>query len=576
MKKNDDFREILKNMWREWKWVFRYVGRYKFIIILYVLLGIIGTGTSLGAAVASKYLVDTVVSHDSANIARFACLTIGLAIFQFVFSAGSQWISAIVGTKANNEMREEIYSHILSSRWEDIHTYHSGDLLNRIEGDVATVSSGVISFIPSVFTKVLQFGGSLCIVLYYDKIMALLALLSAPFMFLISRLLVRTMRKFNKQSRELNGKVISFSQESIRNIHIIKAFDLTGQYIENFREVLSEYRKVRLGYERFSVLMTLGLSVIGLGVSYLCYGWGVYRLWQGLISYGTMTLFLQIAGNLSSSFSSVAGLFPTAITIATSAGRVMEFTDFEKERDLDADKAKKMLKKSRQTGVSVIAENVTFAYSDSVENVLNEISFSARPGETIGFVGSSGEGKTTCLKLLLGLVGCTSGKLCLEYEGEELAISDSTRRFFSYIPQETGLFSGTVAENLRLVKTDATDGELIAVLKAAEIWEFVSASGGLDTVIGEQGENLSAGQVQRIAIARSLLKKAPVLLMDEATSALDEKTEGKVLENIMRTDPTQVCILTTHRKSMLKYCDRVYRINSDGTMSAETHREAIQ
>ncbi len=567
MSEKKNYTALLKEMLVEWKWIMRYVRSYKFIVMLYILLGIIGTFMSLGTAVASKYLIDAVIQKNNSKLFEYAAFTIGLAVFQFVFSAFSSWLSAVVGTKANNEMRQEIYSNILKSKWEEIHSFRSGDLLNRIEGDVSVVSNGVITFFPGLFTKLLQFVGAFAIVLYYDKMMAFLSLLSAPFLFLSSRVLIKTMRKYNAQFRDYNGRVLSFSEESIRNIQVIKAFDLTEKYINNFRDTLDTYRKVRLNYEKFSIITTFFLSVIGLAVSYLCYGWGVYRLWQGVITFGTMTLFLQISGSLSSSFSSIAGLVPSAITIATSAGRIMEVTEYEKESDMQMREAVDLLKNSKGKGVSITANNVTFTYIDGDTPVLKNVSFSVNPGETIALTGTSGEGKTTLLKLLLGLVEPDSGELYLECGQNKVNISDSTRRACSYVPQEMSMFSGTIAENLRLVKSDATDEELKNVLERAEMWEFVSSLPlGINTVIGEMGENISAGQAQRISIARALLKNAPVLLMDEATSALDSETEAKVLENIMKYDPTKVCILTTHRESMLQYCNRVYKVNPDGTV----------
>lgn len=565
---------MLNEILREWKWVLTYVARHKYTILLYIAIGLIGTGLSLGTAVASKYLIDAVVDHPHEKnlLLEYAGLTIGLALFQFLFSALSSWITALVGTKVSNSIREEIYSNIISSKWEDIHAYHSGELINRIEGDVSTVSSGVIGFIPSVFTRVLQFLGSLAIVLYYDWVMALLSLLSAPFLFAVSRVIMRRLRRYNSESRELNGQVLSFSEESFCNIQLIKAFDLTKDYIRDFRQVLEHYRSVRLKYEKFSVGLTLLLSVIGLSVSYLCYGWGVYRLWQGFISYGTMTLFLQIAGNLSSSFSSIAGLFPNAVSIATSAGRIMEVTDCEKEHDRDREKAKALLKKCNTSGVVLRAEDVTFQYKDGDSAVLNHLSFTVRPGETVALVGPSGEGKTTLLKLLLGLVEPTKGRISLKHGKSDLTISDSTRRFFSYVPQNNGVFTGTVSKNLRVVKPDATDAELEEVLRAAEIWDFVaSLPNGIESQIGENGENISVGQAQRLTIARSLLKKAPIMLMDEATGSLDSETEAKVLKNIMIKDPKRICILTTHRESALPYCTRVYRLGADGQLICENN-----
>lgn len=569
MKKSKDYRQLLANMLEEWKWLFGYIVRYKFVLGLYIVLGLLATAMSLGVSVATKYLIDTVVSHASDRILKYALLVVGLAVFQLVFQAVTSWLTATVSTKTNNEIRREIYSRIIKANWEDIRAFHSGDLLNRLESDVSAVSAAVINFVPSVFTRFVQFFGSLFIVLYYDKTMALFALMSAPFLFLSSRMLIKTMRRYSKQTREINGSILSYTEESVQNIQIIKAFDLTKEYIGNFCSLLENYRKVRLSYDKFSIIMTLCFSLIGLVVSYTCYGWGVYRLWQGAITYGTMTLFLQISGSLTASFSSLASLAPSAISIATAAGRIMEVTGFEREEDVRREEALALMEKASDKGVSLVLENVSFRYSDADTPVLNNISVRLNAGETVAFVGPSGEGKTTLFKLILGLVKPTQGRIYLEApDGEALEISDSTRRFCSYVPQNINVFSGTIYENLSIIKPEATRTELEAVLREADLYDLVSSlSDGMDTPVNEQGANFSQGQLQRLAIARALLRKAMLLLMDEATSALDVETEKRVLENIMVSEARRLCIITTHRESMLRYCDRIFKITEQGTLT---------
>lgn len=569
MKKAKNYETLFRSMAKEWKWMFGYIKRYKYILVLYIILGLFASAMSLGASVASKYLIDAVVQHSRSELTKYVCLAVGLAVFQCVFQALSSWLTSVVSSRVNNEIRQEIYSHIISAEWEDIGAFHSGDLLNRLEGDASTVSSGVIGFVPSVFTRSAQFFGSFVIVFYYDKTMAFLALMSAPFLFFSSRFLLKTIRKYNRKSRELNGKILSYSEESMQNLQTVKAFDLTKQYAENFRTLLEEYRKTRLAYDKFSILTTLCLSLLGMVVSYSCYGWGIYRLWQGAISFGTMTMFLQISGSLTSSFRALASLAPTAVSTATAAGRIMEVTCFDEENDADRERAVEILEESSKTGVELVFDDVSFSYRDSETPVLNEVSLCAKPGETIALVGPSGEGKTTVLKLILGIVKPSRGRIYLKAEsGNTIDVSDSTRRFCSYVPQDVNVFSGTVAENLRLVCPDADDNQLIDALKAADLADYIlSLPDGLNSVVEENGANFSQGQLQRLAIARALLKDSMILIMDETTSALDIDTEARVLKNIMIADPARICIITTHRKSMLKYCDRIYKIKSDGKMA---------
>lgn len=571
MKKPGEYAALFRSMTKEWKWLLCYISKYRLQIFLYIVIGILSTLMGLGASVASKYLIDSVVTHNNDTIVKSACMAIGFALTQILISSATSRVATVVGTKVSNEIRSNVYEHIVFSRWEDINRYHSGDLLNRIEGDVSAISSSIVSFIPGIFTRLTQFIGCLAVVLYYDPIMALFAFMSTPFLALTSRISAKMMRKYNKESREMNGKILSFYSESIQNLQTLKAFDITKRYVNQLKDYLFAYRKLRLDHGKFSLVMTMGLSVIGLIVSYSCYGWGVWRLWQGAITYGTMTLFLQISGQLTSSFSALVSLMPTAISIATAAGRIMEITDLPVEGHVDDPEAEKMTDSAHKNGISLVCDKLTYTYPDGDTPVVRDISFFVNPGETIALIGPSGEGKTTILRLILGLVEPDNGKMTMKTcDSEEIKVSESTRRFCSYVPQGNAVFSGCIADNLRIVRPEATDEELVTALKTADAWSFVEKlPEGINTQISEKGTNFSEGQIQRISIARALLREAPVLVMDEATSALDAQTEETVLANIMKSYPNRTCVITTHRPSMLQYCDRVYRVDEDGNLQQQ-------
>lgn len=571
MKKPSEYVVLLRSLKKEWKWLLKYASRYRLQIVFYVIAGLVSTAMGLGSSIASKYLIDSVVSHDNGSILRSAFLAVGLGIAQIAVSAIVSRIAGVVGTKISTEIKGGVYEHMLCSKWESIRKYHSGDLLNRIEGDVAAVSNSIVSFIPSIFTKGAQFVGCLAVVLYYDPTMAIFAFMSAPFLVLSSKITGKMVRKYSTESREMNGKILSFYSESIQNMQTIKAFDITKRYIDQMKINLLLHRKIKLDHDRFSIVMSLCMSFIGLFVAYTCYGWGVYRLWQGAITYGTMTLFLQISGQLTSTFSSIVSLLPGAITVATAAGRIMEITDLPLETRADNAEAEKMEESANKNGVKIICDSIRYTYADADTPVISNASFRALPGETIAFVGPSGEGKTTLLRLILGLVEPDSGDLIIETEdGKRIDVSESTRRFCSYVPQGNTIFSGTVADNLRIVRPEADEEELIAALETADAWSFVKElPQGIDTVIGEKGYNFSEGQIQRISIARAILRDAPIIVMDEATSALDADTEAVVLANMMKAYPNRTRIITTHRPSMLQYCTRVYRVNESGILVEE-------
>ena len=561
----------LRSMLREWRWMLRYVRRYWAGVLVYILIGLLEVGLGLVISLAGKTLVDMVVAHDSSRIfgtvAGLALLTVG----QLIAGAVTSRISAHIQIRVVNELREDMFTRLLSARWEPLEAYHSGEVLNRLEGDVNTVAGGVVGFVPTCITRAAQLLGVFCIIFYYDPMMALLSLLSAPVLLLIGRWTLRIMRKRQQEIRQVNGRILSFNEEVLQNIQLVKAFDLRREQLRRLGTLLGEYRTLRLEYSRLSVVLNLLLSFTGMAVSYLCYGWGVYQLWNGAITFGVMTMFLQLSGTLTGTFATLVGLAPTAVSAATSAGRLMELEQLPTETDADAARALELANRAAQTGLTLTVGAVAFTYREAPQPTLQGVSFQVCPGETVALVGPSGEGKTTLLKLLLGLLSPDSGQLMLSAGGLSLPVSDSTRRLCAYVPQGNGIFSGTVADNLRLVRPDATEAQLWAALAAADAREFVAAlPQGLDTPLTEKGANLSEGQRQRIAIARALLRDAPLLILDEATSALDAAAERRVLEGIMAQDPRRICVVTTHRESLLSYADRVYRVEqASGFVPAE-------
>lgn len=289
------------------------------------------------------------------------------------------------------------------------------------------------------------------------------------------------------------------------------------------------------------------------------YGWGVFRLWTGHITYGEMMLFLEQASKLSNNFKTMVSIVPNTVGATASAGRLMEILNLPPEDN--APEGLEMLDEAAGQGFRIELRDVFFAYRQG-KDVLAESGFAAAPGEIVALVGPSGEGKTTLIRMFLGLIMPKDGAAVLrDARGNEVRLNAATRKYFSYVPQGNSLFSGTVADNLRMVKQDATEEEMMEALQAACAWDFVKEMpDGLYSSLGEKGRGLSEGQAQRIAIARAVLRNAPVLLLDEATSALDVTTERKVLRNIIRSRPDRTCIVTTHRPSVLSMCRRVYRV----------------
>lgn len=286
-------------------------------------------------------------------------------------------------------------------------------------------------------------------------------------------------------------------------------------------------------------------------------------MWSGVISYGTMTMFLSLSGTLTSSVNSLTSLVPSAISLTISAGRLMDIVEMPQEDYSQDDAVRKFAKEYRGQGIGLTMKDLSYTYESGTE-VFAHADVEAYPHEIVALVGPSGEGKTTMLRLILSLLRAQSGTadVCAGEDHEKKQpMSPSTRKLFSYVPQGNTMFSGTIAENLRNVKPDASDEEIIEALKLADAWEFVEKlPDGIESKIKERGGGFSEGQAQRLSIARALLRKSPILLLDEATSALDVATERKVLKNIMADTYPRTCIVTTHRPTVLNICTRVYAI----------------
>lgn len=393
---------------------------------------------------------------------------------------------------------------------------------------------------------------------HYDVIMALIAFSSAPFMLLMSRVLIKKQRDYNRKVREMSSNLMTFEVETFYNFDTIKSFGVAPHYSRKMRWWQEKFKDISLKYNMFSIKTNILMTLLGTAVQFLAFGYCLFRLWTHDISYGTMTLFLQQRSNLSGSFNRLVSIIPAFLNSSVSAHRIRELVELPKEVHISASSE---LDAFAGDGFEIRMKDVDFSYVEG-KRVITQSAFKACPGEIVALVGPSGEGKTTMIRLILGLIRPEEGKTYLQASnGKQVEMNAETRHLFAYVPQGNTILSGTLAENMRIVKEDATDEEIIEAMKVACAWEFVEKlPDGINSSVGERGRGLSEGQAQRIAIARAVLRDAPILLLDEATSALDVTTERQVLRNIIRQHPNKTCIVTTHRPSVLNMCQRVYRV----------------
>ena len=565
----------LKQLTGEILWMYAYVRRYWLLIAVYVLLGASGSVLGLGTSVVSKELVDAVTGVNSRGIVQVAYLYVGVGVGQIFINAVKSRLSLKVRLKVTNEIRADIYEQVLRTNWESLAKYRSGDLLYRVNGDAGMVANTILTFLPNVVTTLISFGGAFLIVIQNDPWMALIALLGAPVSFLTSRYSAKRMRQFQRDNQNVASDRTVFDQETFQNLQFIKAFGMLDRVTEKFHRIQQESVDVALRQNKFQQYMTITTSLVGQAVGYACYGFAAFRLWQGQISYGTMTMFISMAASLRGSFSGILNLAPMVIRAGISAERIMEITGLPRDSMADKEEAEEIRKQSREKGVYVHMENVDFAYEED-KWIYQGADFRAEPGEIVALIGPSGQGKTTTLNLILGLYHPKKGTIRVGNPGgNELRASSSTRCLFSYIPQGNTMFSGTIADNMRMVKPEASDEEIRSALEAACAWEFVGKlEHGMDTEVRERGTRFSEGQKQRLSIARALLADAPVMILDEATSALDVATERRVLRSIIRKEPNRTVIVAAHRPSVFSMCSRVYKVG--GSRITELDEQGIQ
>lgn len=546
-------------IWADWKWIWGYTKRYRRAVWFYTILGVASSTLGLVSAVASKYSIDIITGYDSDHLWFIVTVMVASALVGLLLRSVTSRISTKISLRVNNDIQAQVFDRLLGADWRSLNAFASGDLLSRLSTDVGSVSSSAIRWLPDLIVTAYTFAATLAVILHYDWVMALLALASAPFLLLTSRRLIRGMRTHQQEVRQVGSRLMSYETETLHNLDAIKGFGITGRYGRGFRRRQEEFRRASLDYNLFSIRTEILLSLLGSAVQMAAFGYCLYLLWSGKILYGTMTLFLSQGAKLSSAFNALVRTVPSFLSASVSARRIRDLYALEPEPVLPDDG----LDSLASQGFTVAVEDAGYAYVPH-QPVLTHADFRAAPGETVALVGPSGGGKTTMIRLLLGLIRPAEGRAYLQAaDGRQVEVNAGLRRYFSYVPQGNTLLSGTIADNLRMVKPDASDAQLRAALEAACAWDFVSAmDGGLDDSVGEHGHGLSEGQAQRIAIARALLRDAPVLLLDEATSALDVATERTILRNLAARYPHKTCIVTTHRPTVISLCRRVYQVSS--------------
>lgn len=537
-------RVIFKWLWRAWR-------GNQLQAILNAAIGLLSVVVSLAQVWAVQHAIDVASGHAEGSIYWSVGVMAMLILCGFALRICSIWVRNILGIKAQNRMQQRMLDRILRSEWTGKETHHSGDILNRLEQDVGTVVSFLTETIPNTLSVVAMFVGAFLYLFSMDKVLAFVIVGIIPVFVLLSRLYVGQMRRLTRQVRDSDSKVQSVLQETIQHRMLIKTLESDSIMVDRLESTQSELRHRVVKRTAFSVVSNFILNA-GFSVGYLiAFLWAALRMADQTLTFGGMTAFLQLVNRIQGPARDLTRLAPVFVGVFTAAERLMELEENPLEEQGDP------IPLTAPCGVRL--EHITYAYDDGDSNVIEQLDFDFYPGSCTAVLGETGAGKTTLIRLILALLHPNEGKVILYNQQEQKELSPLMRCNFVYVPQGNTLMSGTIRDNLRLGKLNATEEEIKAALEMSCASFVMELPDGLDTVCTEAGGGLSEGQAQRISIARALLRNRPIMLFDEATSALDPETERQLLHNILSHHDKTV-IFITHRPAVVDYCDQTLHL----------------
>ncbi len=535
---------IFKWLWRAWR-------GNQLQAILNAAIGLLSVVVSLAQVWAVQHAIDVASGHAEGSIYWSVGVMALLVLCGFALRICSIWVRNILGIKAQNRMQQRMLDRILRSEWTGKESHHSGDVLNRLEQDVGTVVSFLTETIPNTISVVAMFVGAFLYLFSMDKVLAFVIVGIIPVFVLLSKLYIGQMRRLTRQVRDSDSKVQSVLQETIQHRMLIKTLESDSIMVDRLESTQSELRHRVVKRTAFSVVSNFILNA-GFSVGYLiAFLWAALRMADQTLTFGGMTAFLQLVNRIQGPARDLTRLAPVFVGVFTAAERLMELEENPLEEQGDPIPLK--------APCGVRLEHITYAYDDGDSNVIEQLDFDFYPGSCTAVLGETGAGKTTLIRLILALLHPNEGKVILYNQQEQKELSPLMRCNFVYVPQGNTLMSGTIRDNLRLGKLNATEEEIKTALEMSCASFVMELPDGLDTVCTEAGGGLSEGQAQRISIARALLRNRPIMLFDEATSALDPETERQLLHNILSHHDKTV-IFITHRPAVVDYCDQTLHL----------------
>lgn len=538
------------------KWIGQALGGRKWLIVFLCVIQSAMALSGIVFALLMRHAIDCAVAGQTTAFYQSA---IGIAILIFMqigMRALNRFMEDDTMASIDNRLRQKVFHGILKSEYGDVKEYHTGDLMNRITSDVTVITDGAVTLLPSIISMLVRIIGILFVMQAIEPWFVVVFLVGGILVATLSVIPRKFQKRLHKHVQEADGEVRSFLQESLESLLVIHAFGCEEKIEAQNESKMKVHRQVRRERSNIYNLFGSGLRIL-MQCGYLFgFTWCGIGILEGRITYGTLTAVLQLIGQIQAPFANMGSTFPKYASMLASAERLMEITE---KASQDEEKDEKGTREEVYEKLESISfHQVSFAY-DYDRPVLCEESFSVKKGEFVALIGSSGIGKSTIMKLLLSVYQPNEGEIKVKLQDQTISLQELPKGMFAYVPQGNYLMSGPIWQVVGFSEQmDTIDREKVKhACKVACAHEFiVGLPNGYDTVIGEHGDGLSEGQMQRIAVARAVYSGCPILLLDEATSALDADTERRMISALKEMSDYTV-FLVTHRKDVWELCDRV-------------------